>query len=51
VAKTVNSGHIGRHYYVTCAKIDPNRIVPIGPELDLSPRCSVRTEKAFGETV
>jgi len=35
VAKTVNFDHIKRHYYVTHAKINPSRIVPIGPELDL----------------
>lgn len=35
VAKTVNFDHIKRHYYVTHAEINPTRIVPIGPELDL----------------
>jgi len=35
VAKTVNFDHIKRHYYVTHNEINPTRIVPIGPELDL----------------
>jgi putative glutathione S-transferase len=35
VADTVNFDHIKRHYYVTHHEINPTRIVPIGPELDL----------------
>jgi putative glutathione S-transferase len=36
VRGTVNLDHIKRHYYVTHDDINPTRIVPIGPELDLS---------------
>jgi len=36
VAQTVNFDHIKRHYYVTHDDINPTRIVPIGPILDLS---------------
>lgn len=35
VAETVNFDHIKRHYYVTHDEINPTRIVPIGPLLDL----------------
>ncbi len=35
VADTVNFDHIKRHYYCTHGDINPTRIVPIGPELDL----------------
>ena len=35
VAETVNFDHIKRHYYVTHDDINPTRIVPIGPQLDL----------------
>ncbi len=35
VAETVNFDHIKRHYYYTHDDINPTRIVPIGPELDL----------------
>ncbi len=35
IAETVNLDHIKRHYYVTHDDINPTRIVPIGPELDL----------------
>ena len=35
VAETVNFDHIKRHYYMTHDEINPTRIVPIGPELDL----------------
>jgi putative glutathione S-transferase len=35
VAKTVNFDHIKRHYYVTHEEINPNRVVPIGPMLEL----------------
>ena len=36
VAETVNFDHIKRHYYETHDDINPTRIVPIGPELDLA---------------
>lgn len=35
VATTVNFDHIKRHYYMTHTEINPTRIVPIGPELNL----------------
>ena len=35
VAATVNFDHIKRHYYMTHDEINPTRIVPIGPALDL----------------
>ena len=35
LADTVNLDHIKRHYYVTHDDINPTRIVPIGPQLDL----------------
>lgn len=35
VAETVNFDHIKRHYYVTHEQINPTRIVPIGPVLNL----------------
>ena len=36
VAETVNFDHIKRHYYMTHDDINPARIVPIGPALDLT---------------
>ncbi|HSH37588.1 MAG TPA: glutathione S-transferase C-terminal domain-containing protein [Chthoniobacterales bacterium] len=36
VASTVNFEHIKRHYYYTHGHINPTRIVPIGPELNLN---------------
>jgi putative glutathione S-transferase len=36
IADTVNIDHIKRHYYITHAAINPTRIVPIGPLLDLT---------------
>jgi len=36
VAATVDFDHIKRHYYMTHDEINPTRIVPIGPQLDLS---------------
>jgi putative glutathione S-transferase len=36
IAETVNLDHIKRHYYFTHDDINPTRIVPLGPELDLS---------------
>jgi putative glutathione S-transferase len=35
IARTVNFDHIKRHYYMTHAEINPTRIVPVGPDLDL----------------
>ena len=36
IAETVNFDHIKRHYYMTHDEINPTRIVPIGPALDLT---------------
>jgi putative glutathione S-transferase len=36
VAETVNFDHIKRHYFLTHDEINPTKIVPIGPELDLT---------------
>jgi putative glutathione S-transferase len=36
IAATVNFDHIKRHYYYTHDDINPTRIVPLGPALDLS---------------
>jgi putative glutathione S-transferase len=36
IAATVNFDHIKRHYYMTHTEINPTRIVPIGPDLDLT---------------
>src|SRR4051812_26924669 len=36
IAQTVNFDHIKRHYYMTHEDINPTRIVPIGPALDLT---------------
>jgi len=38
IADTVNFDHIKRHYYMTHTHINPTRIVPIGPVLDLTKR-------------
>jgi len=35
VAETVNFRHIKRHYYYSHGNINPTRIIPRGPELDL----------------
>ncbi|MFI0472632.1 glutathione S-transferase family protein [Halomonas sp. HMF6819] len=35
VSETVNMDHIKRHYYYSHESINPTRIVPVGPELDL----------------
>lgn len=35
VAATVNFDHITRHYYYSHDTVNPHRIVPVGPELDL----------------
>jgi putative glutathione S-transferase len=47
IAATVNIDHIKRHYYYTHAEINPTRIVPLGPILDMM-RDSGRTEKFRG---
>lgn len=36
ISETVNFDHIKRHYYVTHDNINPTRLVPIGPDQDLS---------------
>ena len=36
VAETVDLDHIKRHYYMTHPAVNPTRIVPVGPELDLT---------------
>jgi putative glutathione S-transferase len=36
IAETVSFDHIKRHYYMTQTEINPTRIVPIGPILDLT---------------
>jgi putative glutathione S-transferase len=36
IVETVNFDHIKRHYYMTHDDINPSRIVPIGPRLDLN---------------
>jgi putative glutathione S-transferase len=36
IAETVNFDHIKRHYYRTHEDINPTRIVPVGPALDLT---------------
>lgn len=36
IAGTVNFAHIKSHYYMTHTEINPTRIVPLGPLLDLS---------------
>jgi putative glutathione S-transferase len=36
IAETVNFDHIKRHYYMTHGNINPSRIVPIGPILQLT---------------
>jgi putative glutathione S-transferase len=36
IAGTVNFDHIKRHYYITHDDINPTRIVPLGPAMDLT---------------
>jgi glutathionyl-hydroquinone reductase len=36
IADTVNFDHIKRHYYMTHTEINPTRIVPLGPAIDLT---------------
>ena len=38
ITETVNFDHIKRHYYITHEEINPTRIVPLGPEMDLTQR-------------
>lgn len=48
IADTVNMDHIKRHYYMTHDEINPTRIVPIGPEMDLTrPHGRERLDKAW----
>ncbi|MDJ0519528.1 MAG: glutathione S-transferase family protein [Trichodesmium sp. MO_231.B1] len=35
VKETCNFDHIKRHYYMSHPKVNPTRIVPVGPEIDL----------------
>jgi putative glutathione S-transferase len=35
IAETVNFAHIKRHYYMSHPQINPTRIVPLGPEIEL----------------
>lgn len=35
IAETVNMDHIKTHYYASHTSINPNGIIPLGPELDL----------------
>jgi len=42
IAKTVNFDHIKRHYYMTHTEINPTRIVPLGPALDLTTKSQAR---------
>ena len=36
VAETVSMLHIKRHYYGSHARLNPSRVVPVGPELDFA---------------
>lgn len=36
IAETVNFDHIKRHYYITHDDINPTRIIPLGPDQDLT---------------
>jgi putative glutathione S-transferase len=36
IAETVNFDHIKRHYYMTHDQINPTRIIPLGPAIDLT---------------
>src|SRR6059058_159662 len=42
IAETVNFDHIKRHYYMTHDEINPTRIVPLGPALDLTTKSQAR---------
>jgi putative glutathione S-transferase len=46
IADTVDFDHIKRHYYTTHPSINPTRIVPKGPELDLwAPHARARLDR------
>lgn len=47
IPATVDFDHIKRHYYYTHAEINPTRIVPLGPLLDMT-RAPGRAEKFRG---
>lgn len=50
IAETVDFDHIKRHYYATHNEINPTRIVPIGPILDLeSPHGRARMSASSSE--
>ena len=34
IKETINMNHIKTHYYFSLDKINPSRIVPLGPEID-----------------
>ncbi len=36
IAQTVNMEHIKNHYYASHESINPSRVIPVGPELDLN---------------
>jgi putative glutathione S-transferase len=36
ISETVSIDHIKRHYYMTHEEINPTRIVPLGPIIDLT---------------
>jgi glutathionyl-hydroquinone reductase len=42
IADTVNFDHIKRHYYMTHEQINPTRIVPLGPIVDLTQSSGAR---------
>lgn len=46
IAETVDFDHIKRHYYMTHTEINPTRIVPVGPQIDLSRPPSRRSRLA-----
>jgi putative glutathione S-transferase len=49
--ETVNFDHIKRHYYATHGALNPNRIVPVGPDLDGWYTPHGRDEVGFARTV
>jgi putative glutathione S-transferase len=51
IAETVDFDHIKRHYYMTHPDINPTRIVPIGPRLDLTAAPGRETLGAAGTLV
>jgi putative glutathione S-transferase len=51
IAETVDFDHIKRHYYMTHPDINPTRIVPIGPRLDLASAPGRETLGAAGTLV